>query len=159
MLAGLMVREGHVLPGTTLVVVIAGLVLLAVIDVWRREVEDYAVVALLGIAAIGMRMEGIQAQQWLGAVLAAAIAFTVYLALGQRGVLGGGDVKLSVVPAFVLGAANPVIGVWWIACAFLIHQVLFFVTARIRKSREAIPHVPAMAAATMVAAVAFPGIM
>jgi prepilin signal peptidase PulO-like enzyme (type II secretory pathway) len=158
-LAELLIREGNVLPETTLLVVIAGLVVLAAVDVWRHEVEDYAVVALLGIAVIGMRLEGIHPQQWLGAVLAAAVAFMVYLNLGQRGVLGGGDVKLSVVPAFVLGAVNPVIGVWWIACAILIHQVLFFITARVRKTREAIPHVPAMAAATMVAAVAFPGII
>lgn len=158
-LAQLLIRTGNVMPGTTLVVVIAGMVVLAAIDVWRQEVEDYAVVALFGIAAIGMHLEGIHPQQWLGAVLAAAIAFMVYLGLGQRGVLGGGDVKLSVVPAFVLGAANPVIGVWWIAAAILIHQGLFFVTSRLQKSREAIPHVPAMAAAAMVATVAFPGIM
>lgn len=158
-LAQLFIREGNVVPATTLLVVIAGMVVLAAIDVWRQEVEDYAVVGLFGIAAIGMRLEGIHPQQWLGAVLAAAIAFVVYLGLGQRGVLGGGDVKLSVVPAFVLGAVNPVIGVWWIAGAILIHQGLFFVASKLQKSREAIPHVPAMAAATMVAAVAFPGIM
>lgn len=158
-LADLLLRTGNVVPVTTMLVVIAGMVVLAAVDVWRREVEDYAVVALLGVAAIGLRWEGIHPQQWLGALAAAGIAFVVYLGLGQRGILGGGDVKLSVVPAFVLGAANPVIGVWWIACAILLHQVVFFVTARVRKTREAIPHVPAMAAATMVASVAFPGIM
>lgn len=158
-LAELLIRPGNVLPETTLLVVIAGMLVLAVVDVWRREVENYAVLALLGIAVTGMYLEGIHAQQWIGAVLAAAVAFAVYLHLGRRGVLGGGDVKLSVVPAFVLGAGNPVIGVWWIACAILIHQVIFALHARARKSRDAIPHVPAMAAATIVAAVAFPGIM
>lgn len=158
-LADLLIRPGDVLPERTILVVIAGMLVLAAVDVWRCEVEDYAVIALLGTAAIGLHLEGIHPQQWLGSVLAAAIAFMVYLNLGQRGVLGGGDVKLSVVPAFVLGAANPVIGVWWIACAILIHQALFALYVRVHKTREAIPHVPAMAAAAIAGAFALPGIM
>lgn len=155
-LAELLLRPGSVLPVATIQMVLAGMLVLAAVDVWRREVEDWAVVALLGVAAIGMHLEGIHPQQWLGAVLAGAIAFLVYLELGMRGVLGGGDVKLAAVPAFVLGAANPVVGVWWIACALLIHQGIHWLTARASRFRGAIPHVPAMAAAAIVAAAAFP---
>lgn len=155
----LLIQPGNVLPATTILVVIGGMLVLAAVDVWRREVEDYAVVALLGIAVTGLYLEDIHPQQWLGAVLAAVIAFAVYLHLGRRGVLGGGDVKLSVVPAFVLGAFNPVIGVWWVACAILIHQAIFTVWSRVRRTREAIPHVPAMAAGAIVAAAVFPGMM
>ena len=158
-LAALLVRSPTVVPANTLLVVIAGLMLLAAIDVWREEVEDWAIAALLGIAVIGLHLEGILAQQWVGAVLAASVAFLIYLNLGQRGVLGGGDVKLSVVPAFVLGAANPLAGVWWIAGAILIHQALFVIIARTRRSREAIPHVPAMAAATWASTFVFMSIM
>lgn len=158
-MAELLIPQGNVVPEKTILVVIVAMLVLAAVDVWRREVEDYAIVALLGIAVMGMHLEGIHPQQWLGSALAAGIAFIVYLRLGQRGVLGGGDVKLSIVPTFVLGASNPIIGVWWVACAFLIHQALFVVITRSKKSREAIPHVPAMAAATIVASIAFPAIM
>lgn len=158
-LVALLIQPENVLPGTTMWVVIAGMLVLAAVDVWRREVENYAIAALLGIAVTGMYLEGIHPQQWLGAFLAAGIAFAVYLHLGRRGILGGGDVKLSVVPAFVLGACNPVLGVWWVACAVLIHQVIFAVWARARRTREAIPHVPAMAAGTILAAAVFPGLL
>lgn len=158
-LVALLAPTGNVFPAVTLLVVIAGMLVLAALDVWREEVEDYAVLALLGITVLGLSLEGIHPNQWLGAVISAAIAFSVYLHLGMKGVLGGGDVKLSIVPAFVLGAVNPVIAIWWIACAFMIHQLLFLVAASVTKSKTAIPHVPAMAAATLVSAVAFPVIM
>lgn len=158
-LVDLLIQPDNVLPETTVWLVIAGMLVLAAVDVWRREVENYAIVTLLGIAVTGMYLEGVRPQQWVGAVLAATIAFAVYLHLGRRGVLGGGDVKLSVVPAFVLGACNLVIGVWWVAGALLIHQVFFAGWSRLRRTREAIPHVPAMAAGTIIAAVAFPGFL
>jgi Flp pilus assembly protein protease CpaA len=156
MLGLLFTHEGHVVPAVTISVVIAGMLVLAGVDVWRREVEDVAIVVLLGVAAIGMHIEGISLEQWLGAALASAVAFMIYLGLGQRGVLGGGDVKLSIVPALVLGAMNPVMGLWWVACAIVIHQLFFFINARVQKEAAAIPHVPAMAAAALVAAIAFP---
>ena len=148
--------EGHVVPVVTIYIVIAGMVLLAVLDVWRYEVEDYATAALLVVAVVGVAVEGILPAQWPGAILAAAIAFMVYLGLGQRGVLGGGDVKLSIVPAFVLGASNPIVGLWWVACAIILHQVMFHFSTRGEAAPKGIPHVPAMAVATVIAAVAFP---
>jgi prepilin signal peptidase PulO-like enzyme (type II secretory pathway) len=149
-------QDGHVVPTATITVVIVGLVVLAGIDVWRREVEDYATAGLLLVAIAGVAIEGIAPAQWIGAILASAIAFMVYLSLGQRGVMGGGDVKLSLVPAFVLGASNPIIGIWWIAGAIVIQQLFFYINARVQKAPEPFPHVPAMALATLVATVAFP---
>ncbi|MFJ2662650.1 prepilin peptidase [Arthrobacter koreensis] len=158
-LAFLLIRPENVLPTTTIMVVVVGMLVLAAVDVWRREVEDYAVVILLGISVAGMYLEGIQPMQWLGALLAAGIAFGVYLVLGMRGAMGGGDVKLSVVPAFVLGAVNPLVGIWWVACAILIHQGICLVYTRIRRRRAVLPHVPAMAAAAIIASVAFPPLL
>lgn len=151
-----MTHEGHTVPAVTISIVVAGMLVLAAVDVWRREVEDYAIVVLLAVAALGMHYEGISPEQWLGAGLASAVAFMIYLGLGQRGILGGGDVKLSIVPAFVLGASSPIIGLWWVACAIIIHQLFFIINTRVQKAPEAIPHVPAMAAAALVASIAFP---
>ncbi|MCI4659781.1 prepilin peptidase [Cryobacterium zhongshanensis] len=156
-LLGLMMGSPeNVVPTTTISVVIVGMLVLAALDVWRREVEDYATAALFGIAVVGAGLEGVHPQQWVGALLAAGIAFTVYLGLGRRGIMGGGDVKLSIVPAFVLGLSNPIIGLWWIACAIVLHQTFFAVNTRLRKAPLALPHVPAMALATLVASIAFP---
>jgi Flp pilus assembly protein protease CpaA len=157
--------QGHVTPMITITVVIAGMIILAALDVWRHEVEDYAIVALLVLATGGMLLEGITLTQWLGGILSAAIAFLVYLNLGMSGVMGGGDVKLSVVPAFVLGASSPLLGLWWIAGAVLVHQLLMLLLARrpraalagsMRPAAIALPHVPAMAGAMVIATVAFP---
>lgn len=158
-LVSLLIRPENVLPTTAILVVVVGMLVLAAVDVWRREVEDYAVLILLGISVTGMYLEGVQPMQWVGALLSAGIAFGVYLALGMRGVMGGGDVKLSVVPAFVLGACNPLVGIWWVACSILIHQVACVLYTRIRRRRAVLPHVPAMAVATIVASVAFPVLM
>lgn len=157
---------GHVNPTITITVVIAGMLVLAAFDVWRHEVEDVATLALLVVAVVGLGIQGIQPAQWVSGVASAAIAFVVYLYLGTRGVMGGGDVKLSVVPALVLGASNPFLGIWWIGCAILLHQVLIFGVARSmprpagasRVQPMALPHVPAMAAAALIATVAFPAI-
>jgi Flp pilus assembly protein protease CpaA len=146
----------HTAPLVTITLAMVGMIVLAGCDVWRREVEDYATIAFLAVVVVGMDLEGLSSSQWVGGVLAAAIAFTFYLGLGQKGVVGGGDVKLSIIPALVLGASNPVIGLWWVACAVLIHQLFFYVNTRVQKEPAAIPHVPAMAAAVLVSVVAFP---
>lgn len=157
---------GHVTPAVTITVVIVGMLVLAAFDVWRHEVEDVATLALLVVAVAGLGIQGIQPAQWVTAVASAAVAFVVYLYLGTRGVMGGGDVKLSVVPALVLGASNPFLGVWWIGCAILLHQLLIFVIARtiprpagaVRAVPMALPHVPAMTAAVLIATAVFPAI-
>lgn len=154
----------HVVPTLTLFLVSVGTLVLAAADIWRQEVEDWATVILLAVAAGGMLWEGISAGQWISGALSAAIAFLIYLALGMRGVMGGGDVKLSVVPALVLGAWSPFLGLWWIAASILIQQVFFWVASRnvqsvgssSRTEPVALPHVPAMAAALLAASVIFP---
>lgn len=164
MLAFFLGPEGHVTPTITIAVIIVGMLVLAIIDIRRREVDDYATAVLLLAAVTGLAIEGIGPAQWITALLSAAAAFMVYLNLGMRGVMGGGDVKLSIVPAFVLGASNPFLGVWWIACAILIHQMLFVISVRslrapvgaARALPVALPHVPAMAVAMVVATMVFP---
>jgi leader peptidase (prepilin peptidase)/N-methyltransferase len=148
--------EGYVMPTITVSLVLAGMVVLAVLDVWREEVEDYGIVVLAGVAVIGVHLEGIRPEQWLGAFLAAAIAFLVYFDLGLKGGVGGGDVKLSLVPAFALGAGDPLIGMWWIIGSLLIQAVLSSITTRVQKAPAAMPHVPAMALATLILSIAIP---
>jgi Flp pilus assembly protein protease CpaA len=159
--------DGHVTPLVTIWVVLVGMLVLAALDVWRQEVEDVAIIAILVLAVAGFTIEGVTVIQWVGGVLAAAVAFLVYLNLGVRGVMGGGDVKLASVPAFVLGVCSPVLGVWWIAGAILIQQVLTLALARRPKASAAgasvvpaaLPHVPAMAASMLIAIVAFPTLL
>lgn len=153
----------HVTPTFTFLLVSVGLLVLAAIDIHTREVEDYATAMLLAVTTLSLLWEGVSAGQWASGLLSAAVAFLIYLALGMRGVLGGGDVKLSAVPALLLGAANPFLGVWWVAASLLI-QHGFFLMARspagkaepAQAETSALPHVPAMAAALLTAWTIFP---
>ncbi|WP_311245423.1 MULTISPECIES: prepilin peptidase [unclassified Microbacterium] len=165
MLEALATPSGVVtIPTITALVVIVGMFVLAGLDIWRHEVEGYATIILAGVAAAGVTLEGISAQQWVAGLISAALAFTVYLALGIRGVMGGGDVKLAAVPAFVLATINPVLGAWWVGVSLLIQQ-LFFTAARLSVRRTAgdtrnvtvvMPHVPAMTAGMVIAVSIFP---
>lgn len=163
MLSVHLVPAHHVIPAITVTVVIAGMLVLAALDVWRLEVEDYATLLLGVVAVVGLAYEGVDVSQWFAAVLSAAIAFAIYAHLGLRGFMGGGDVKLSVVPAFVLGACNPFLGIWWVAVSIVIQQVIFVAIARVRPVAAgggqalpiAVPHVPAMATSMVVAAAVF----
>ena len=152
-----------VVPTTTILVVIAGLVVLGVLDMWRQRVEDWASAALLLLAIAGLGWEGVSVSPWVGGVLSAGVAFCVYLWLGTRGVMGGGDVKLAIVPAFVLGAVSPWFAIWGLLAANAIHQVLIIAIAKTTKSTAgtagavplALPHVPAMAVGTLATVVLF----
>lgn len=150
---------------TTVTLVIVGMLILAVVDLWKQEVEDVATAALLAVASCSLAFQGVSLEQWLSGVLSAAVSFLIYLHLGTKGVMGGGDVKLSVVPALVLGAANPFLGVWWVACGLLLQQVIHVLVQRVGPPRAAttayatplvLPHVPAMAGAMVIATVIFP---
>ena len=151
-------------PTVAVSVVIVGLVALACYDLWKQTVENWSIVALLGVAVGAMSFEHISAQQWLGAVLSALVVFMIYLALGTRGVMGGGDVKLSIVPGLVLGAVSPMLGLWWAASSIVVHQAFFFLVARTPRRAEAtsdaaavaLPHVPAMSVAMVLAVTVFP---
>lgn len=153
------VASAPIAPTLTILAVTVGMVALAVFDILREEVEDYATAALLLLTLGALLWEGVSAGQWAGGALAAALAFSAYLLLGMAGVVGGGDVKLSVVPALVLGIGHPLIGVWWVAASLLI-QHGFFLVARLTASAgragvPTLPHVPAMATAFLAAWVLF----
>jgi Flp pilus assembly protein protease CpaA len=152
----MLLSEGHVMPTVTLTLILVGMLALAALDIWRREVEDWAIIVLFAVAVVGLDLEGITLSQWSAGLLSAAIAFAAYMYLGQKGVLGGGDVKLSVVPAFVLGASHPLMGLLWILFAIVFHEGLMYLNSRVQKEMAAIPHVPAMALAALVASMAFP---
>jgi len=144
-------------PATALTVAIAGMLALAVVDLWREEIEDWATIALAVATVSALAYDGVSAAQWVAAALSAAVVFLAYLELGMRGVMGGGDVKLAAVPALTLGAVSPFLGVWAAAVAILLQQVLLRAsTWRARPpAGGALPHVPAMAAALIAAAIVF----
>lgn len=152
-----------VAPHVAIAVALVGLFVLAAVDIWREEVEDWATAILLVAVASTLVAIDITPGQWLNAILSAAATFTIYLWLGTKGVMGGGDVKLSLVPALALGAANPFLAIWWIAAAIAMHQVLGYAVSlsvegrAIKRSQAiALPHVPAMAIAATLATVVFP---
>ena len=159
---------GFVAPTIAITAALLGMLILAALDVWKQEVEDYATVALFVVIAGSLVIHDVAPAQWVGGLLAGAVAFLVYMNLGLRGVVGGGDVKLAAVPAFALGVSSPIAGLWWITCALLLHQLLIVIARRVsghaeggaRASAEAapiaIPHVPAMALALVSSAVIFP---
>lgn len=165
MLEALATPSGVVtIPTITALVVVVGMFVLSALDIWRHEVEGYATILLACATVVGVTLEGITGQQWAVGILSAALAFAVYLALGLRGVMGGGDVKLAAVPAFILGTIHPVLGAWWIGVSLLIQQ-LFFMTSRLSARRAAggvqgsaavMPHVPAMTAGMVAAVTIFP---
>jgi len=159
----LLMGPDHVFPMLTITAVSMGMLVLAVVDVWRQEVENWATGLLLAITLAGLWLQGIAASQWAGAVLSAATVFTLYLLMGMYGLMGGGDVKLSVVPGLVLGAMHPFLGIWWVAASIAVHQVLFKLVAvgaraagdARQRSVEALPHVPAMTAAILFSTLVF----
>lgn len=150
-----------VLPVYTLLVVTIGMLILAAADICRHEVEDWATAILFLVACAGLLWEGVSPHQWLAGALSGAIAFLVYLALGMQGFIGGGDVKLAAVPALVLGACVPFLGVWWVAASIGLQQVFFIITTRLARPRGfsrgqaaqalVLPHVPAMATVMLIA--------
>lgn len=157
--------DDAVVPHTAIAGLLGAMFVLAAVDVWKQEIEDLATAAALLLVAGGLVIDGVHLDQWVGGVLTAAVAFLAYLLLGMRGLMGGGDVKLSVVPALVLGTVAPLLGIWWIAVALLIQQALFHVSALTQRTPAAagsnavpmvIPHVPAMALAATATIAIFP---
>lgn len=154
------------IPAVTILIVAAGMLVLGFLDVIRLEVETVATVALGLVAIGGLIVEGVTRHQWLGGVLAAAFAFGIYLVLGMRGVMGGGDVKLAPVPALVLGVVHPLLALWWVSAALGAQTILGLLMGqrrahiagtgghRAQTAQLALPHVPAMALAMLI----FPGI-
>lgn len=138
------------MPTTAILILLVGMTLLAFVDVHRQEVEDWAT-AVLGLAVIwGLHFDGISVNQWVWGAVSAAAVFLAYLELGTLGRMGGGDVKLSPVPALVLGAINPLLAVWSVALAFSIQSGFQVVNRFVVKAESpAMPHVPAIFAASV----------
>lgn len=133
--------------------VLLALVVAAVIDVSVQWIPD-TFTAVAGAALVLASIHAhITLQQSVDGLLTAAVVFLLYLELGVRGIIGGGDVKLAPIPAAVLGAVNPVLGLWWFVSTIAL-QGLFSLTGKALKQPVGIPHVPAMAL-TFVAASSF----
>jgi len=134
-------------------VVLITLVVAAVIDVCIEWIPD----TFTGVAGVGLVVAsfhaGVTWDEYLNGALSAAVIFLAYLELGVRGIIGGGDVKLSVLPAAVLGAVSPMLALWWFVTTIAL-QGLLSLAGRTSRSPAGIPHVPAMAL-TFVAASSF----
>lgn len=137
------------IPATALTVLLTGMAVLAVADVLYEKVEDWAT-GLLAIAVFAALLyDGVPAGQVIGGLVAAAVVFVLFLEIGVTGRMGGGDVKLSPVPALVLGTISPLLAFWWVGVAFAIQAVaqLAAQPSGQAKTAIAIPFVPAMAIA------------
>lgn len=150
-------------PLIAIAVALIGLFVLAAVDLWREEVEDWATGILLAAVVGALLVAHITPGQWVNALLSAAATFAIYLWLGTKGVMGGGDVKLSVVPGLALGAVNPFLAIWWVAASIAIHQLMGYAASLSIDGRGmshtraiALPHVPAMAIAAALAVMVFP---
>lgn len=136
---------GIVMPTTAILVALVGMTILAFADVHRQEVEDWATLALAAAVVIALNADGISTVQWTWALLSAAAVFLSYLEMGTFGRMGGGDVKLSPMPAAVLGAMNPLLAIWAVALAFSAQSGFQVVNRHVLKVQSAaMPHVPAM---------------
>lgn len=141
-----------VVPAVTLIGVATAMIVLAAIDLWREQLHDLVTVLVLLAALAGLSLEGIAPAQWVGAVGSAVVVFLTYLALGLRGAMYGGDVKLSPLPALVLGAVSPVLAFLWLTSTFAVQTLFHGVAARLQAQPAVgpsvpteMPHVPAMA--------------
>jgi Flp pilus assembly protein protease CpaA len=144
-----------VMPGVTLFILICAMAVLALADLKWQKVDPWSTAALGAAAVLGLLVDGISATQWILALASAAIAFVIYLELGVHGIMGGGDIKLSPIPALVLGAINPLLALWWLCLAISIQAGIRAVSARPGPGEtEEMPHVPAMFYAAVISAVA-----
>jgi Flp pilus assembly protein protease CpaA len=138
---------GIVMPAIAIFVLLVGMTVLGFIDAHKQEVEDWATLILGSAVIAALRADGISEVQWTWAGLSAATVFLAYLEMGTFGRMGGGDVKLSPVPAAVIGAINPLLAIWSVALAFSIQSGFQLVNQRVFQAKSfAMPHVPAMLA-------------
>jgi prepilin signal peptidase PulO-like enzyme (type II secretory pathway) len=139
-----------VIPTTAFAVSLVGLAVLAFVDVYTRKVEDYATLVLAFAVIFALRHDGISAEQWAWGAASALLVFGTYLELGTSGRMGGGDVKLSPVPALVFGAVNPLLAIWSVALAFSVQSAFQIVNRHgFKNPSPAMPHVPAIFAASL----------
>ncbi|MFE6966780.1 prepilin peptidase [Agromyces sp. NPDC057679] len=132
-------------PLTAFAILLIGLAVLAAADVATERVEWAPTILLAVLTVSALAVDGISLQQWVWGSLTAAAAFLFYLEMGVQGRFGGGDITLAPIPGLVLGAMNPLVGVWAFAVMLSV-QGLLSVVARLKfKTAETrLPHVPAM---------------
>ena len=141
-------------PTTALLVLLVGMAALAVVDLIRQEVDDWATGVLAIGTVVALFHDSISGAQWAQGLICAALVFALYLELGTRGAMGGGDVKLSPIPALVLAVIHPLLALWSVALAFSIQSGFqLAVRPAFVGSPVALPHVPAMFLAAGVSAV------
>lgn len=148
---------GNYIPATAVLVLLAGLAILAILDLRRREVDGSATAILGAALAVILVREPLQASQWIFGFASAVVAFGFYLERGRRGRMGGGDVKLIAIPAFVLGLIHPLLAVWGIfVLVFGVQMAVRLVHTLVTRAEsttvpEPLPHVPAIFAGTAIA--------
>ncbi|WP_185204241.1 A24 family peptidase [Glaciihabitans sp. INWT7] len=140
---------------TAIFVVVVGMGILAIADLRWAEVDNWSTAALSVAVLLALVHDEIVAAQWVSAFLCAGAVFACYLELGVRGNMGGGDVKLSPVPALVLGAINPFLAIWGVALGFCLQAAIHVVSRGSNIAADKpLPHVPSMFVATTVTALA-----
>jgi len=148
---------GNYIPETAVLVLLAGLAILAFLDIRRREVDGSATAVLGAALAVILVREPLEASQWISGFASALVAFAFYLERGRRGRMGGGDVKLVAIPAFILGVIHPLLAAWGIFVLIfgvqMAVRLVHTLATRATKSTtpEPLPHVPAMFAGTAIA--------
>lgn len=147
-------------PATALFVLLAGMAILAIVDLASEVVHNWSTAALACFVIAALLFDGITAEQWLAGSLTASAVFAFHLFLGTRGQIGGGDVKLSPVPALVLGAVHPLLALWAVAFSFASHSAVQLSTRPTAGTAVALPFVPSMfvgaGAATVLAGALIP---
>ncbi|WP_159600085.1 hypothetical protein, partial [Agromyces humi] len=134
-----------VIPYTALLIVVIGLAVLAAADVATHRVEWLPTMLLGAAAASALWYDGITVQQWIWAILTAAAVFLFYLEMGVLGRFGGGDITLAPIPALVIGAVNPILGIWVFTVAIALQGVVSLaVRIGLKDPQPTLPHVPAM---------------
>lgn len=100
-------------------------------------------VAVAAIAGVSIFDGGLMTGAMALAGAAGAFIFMFILALSKMGIVGGGDIKLSPIPAALLAAWNPLAPVLWLFCTFVL-VLGSMITTRLRKApleaRAMAPH-------------------
>lgn len=130
-----------------------GLLAFALLVVFFTDLEHHIIpnaITYPGILA-GLALNALSGQ-WLGALVAAAAAGTVFLLLGvvSRGGMGGGDMKLAAMIGAFLGAPAVIVALF-LAVALGAAAGVVLLALRLRTRKDMIPFAPAMAVGTMIA--------
>lgn len=122
-----------------------GIGALAAIDYKTRTVKDEHNI-VLAIVTVGLTIYGASQTEWftlLTGGIGVIVCFGTFFALIFLTHFGsGGDIKLSPIPAFVLGAINPLAGVAWLFVAMIITGISLIIAI---KTQKMLWHLPGFA--------------